>query len=264
MRGVWFSVLCLAAAAFAARAPVDVQSIVQRSVAANDADFRAQPQYSYDVREAGPDGVKTYEVRMILGSDYRKLIAENGEPLSPEEQKKEERKLADEIAKRRAESPADRRDRIAKYERDRRRDHAMMQELTKAFNFRLLGTQKLGAFQCYVLRATPRPGYQPPNRDTEVLPGMEGRMWIDTKTFQWVKVEARVVHPVSIEGFLAEVEPGTRFELEKMPVGDGIWLPKHFAMRSDARILHLFSKKDHEDDTFFDYRKGGPVQADGR
>lgn len=41
-------------------------------------------------------------------------------------------------------------------------------------------------------------------------------------------VEATVIHPVSIEGFLAQVEPGTQFKLEKMPVADGIWLPKHF------------------------------------
>jgi len=30
---------------------------------------------------------------------------------------------------------------------------------------------------------------------------MEGKLWIDEKTFQWVKVEATVIRPVSIEGF---------------------------------------------------------------
>lgn len=53
-----------------------------------------------------------------------------------------------------------------------------------------------------------------------MLRGMEGELWIDEATFQWVKVQARVIRPVSIEGFLARVEPGTRFELEKMPVAD--------------------------------------------
>jgi hypothetical protein len=47
---------------------------------------------------------------------------------------------------------------------------------------------------------------------------MQGKLWIDKDSFQWVKVEAQVMHPVSIEGFLAKVEPGTHFELEKEPV----------------------------------------------
>jgi hypothetical protein len=59
----------------------------------------------------------------------------------------------------------------------------------------LLGEQKLGPYDVYVLRATPRPGYHPPNRDTQVLTGMQGMLWIDRNTCQWVKVEAWVVHP---------------------------------------------------------------------
>ena len=47
---------------------------------------------------------------------------------------------------------------------------------------------------------------------------MEGTLWIDRDTFQWVKVEAQVTRPVKIVGFLAEVEPGTHFELEKKPI----------------------------------------------
>jgi hypothetical protein len=66
---------------------------------------------------------------------------------------------------------------------------------------------------------------------------MRGKLWIEKRTLQWEKGEAQVIHPVSIAGFLAQVEPGTHFELEKMPVEDGIWFPKHFAMSSLARVL---------------------------
>ena len=84
---------------------------------------------------------------------------------------------------------------------------------------------------------------------------MQGRLWIDQKTYQWVKVEARVVRPVSIDGFLAKVEPGTHVELEKKPVSDGIWLPAHFSMESSARILSIIRHKRQEDDTYFGYTK---------
>ena len=137
----------------------------------------------------------------------------------------------------------------------------MMEQLVDAFNFKLLGEQKLDGFDVYVLSAKPRPGYQPPNIETKALTGMRGKLWIDKKTFQWVKVTAEVVHPVTIEGFLATIEPGTRFELEKMPVADGVWLPKHFAMRSRARILFFFPRKQQEDETYFDYQRLTPESS---
>jgi hypothetical protein len=90
---------------------------------------------------------------------------------------------------------------------------------------------------------------------------MEGKLWIDKKTYQWVKVEATVIHPVSIAGFLAQVEPGTRFELEKMPVTDSLWLPKHFAMKSQARVLFFFTRKSQADETYYGYQKATPIQA---
>jgi len=69
-------------------------------------------------------------------------------------------------------------------------------------------------------------------------------LWIDTKTLQWVKVEAHVVRPVAIEGFLARVERGTYFELEKAPLSDGTWQFEHFAM------LFLFNHRSAVDETY--------------
>ena len=132
-----------------------------------------------------------------------------------------------------------------------------MEQLTKAMDFVFVGEQKLGGYDVYVLKATPRAGYRPPNMDCEVLTGMQGKLWIDKKTFQWVKVQAQVIQPVSIEGFLAEVEPGTRFELEKMPIDDGIWLPRHYAMKANAKVLFLFRHKSQAEETYYGYRKRG-------
>ncbi|MFZ0537399.1 MAG: hypothetical protein WAM47_11070, partial [Candidatus Sulfotelmatobacter sp.] len=105
--------------------------------------------------------------------------------------------------------------------------------------------------------------YRPPNMETEALTGMEGKLWIDRASFQWVKVEAQVMHPVSIAGFLAQVEPGTHFELEKQPVAPDIWLPRHFAMKAHAKILFVIPHRDQEDDTYFDCHKAGPGTGSG-
>jgi hypothetical protein len=255
-RAALLLVFC-AVSAFCARA--DVETIIQRSVAANQEDWKSSPDYSYFERDRDDGGTKTYRDVMLVGSPYRYLVAVNGRPLSPEDQKKERQKLEQVVRDRQSESPQEREERLREFQKDRDRDHLMMEQLVDAFNFKLLGQQKMDGFEVYVLAARPRPGYQPPNIETEALTGMQGKLWIDAKTFQWVKVEAEVVHPVAVEGFLARIEPGTRFELEKMPVASGVWLPKHFAMTSRARILFLFTRKQREDETYFDYQRGNSI-----
>jgi len=233
----------------------DVVDIIQRSVEATNRDWKAAPEYDYFQRVQEEDGTKTYDVMMILGSPYERLFAVNGKPLTATQQLEEQEKLAKVIAKRRSESPQERDERVANYIKERKRDQSLMQQLTQAFEFKMEGRQKLGTRDVYVLRATPRPGYQPPDMEAEVLTGMQGRLWIDKSTFQWVKVEAQVIHPVTIEGFLARVEPGTRFELEKMPVDDAIWLPKHFGMKSRSKLVFRFAHRTQEQATYWGYRK---------
>ena len=235
--------------------PPSVRTIIQRSLDANQRDWNAAPQYSYRERD-GPEGAsKTYEVRMILGSPYRRLVAVDGEPLSVVEQSQEQQQLREAEKRRRSETATQHETRTAEYERERKRDHILMNELTKAFKFRYIGQSNIDGHDVYVLKATPRSGYRPPNSESQVLTGMGGTLWIDTATFQWVKVEAHVLRPVFIGGFLARVQPGTHFELEKAPVETSVWLPSHFAMRSHAKILFFFDHRSQESDTYFDYRK---------
>jgi hypothetical protein len=248
-------VLLAAVAGLAQAAQPDAKEIIHNSVLANQRDFEADPHYNFKERDRNQNGDKTYQVTMVDGSPYYRVIALNGKPLTSDQERQQSSKEAAEMQKRRVESQSDRQKRIQKYERDRQRDHAMMGQLTIAFNFTLVGQHTVKGRPVWVLRATPKPGYQPTNRDTQVLKGMQGELWIDQRTFQWVRVTAQVIEPVSIEGFLATVEPGTRFELEKAPVGDGaVWFPEHFSSRANAKILGVWNHREHEDNAFWDYQ----------
>jgi hypothetical protein len=113
-----------------------------------------------------------------------------------------------------------------------------------------------------VFEATPRPGYVPKSMQMQVLPGMKGKLWVDQTSFRWVKVQAEVVKPVSIAGFLARVEPGTRFELQERPINPGIWLAHLFTMHSGAKILFLISKSSEANETHFKYKPNGTLSID--
>lgn len=248
--------LTFANPAFSFASQPDAQTIIQRSTEANERDWNALPEYDcFERDEQAGQPAKTYKNLMIFGSPYQELVAINGKPLSASQQQEQKEKLQAAIASRRQESAQERSQRVAEYQKTRDRNHLLMRELVRAFDFKVVGHQELNGYKVYVLAATPRPGYQPPSRDAKVLTGMQGKLWIDEQSFQWVKVEAEVIHSVSIEGFLAKVDPGTRFELEKMPVGDGIWLPKHFMVKSKAKVFFFFTRRFQENQTYYGYHK---------
>ncbi len=237
----------------------DVRTIMARSVEASGADWAAAPQFDFTEQDRILGGTVTYQVRMIFGTPYYYKILKNGRPLPPDQARQERAKLQAAIADRRSESPEETAERMTSYLKTRKRDHLLMSQLSKAFDFTFLREDVIGPFRTWVLKAVPLPGYRPPNIETQVLSGMNGTLWIDSKTYQWVKVEAHVVRPVTIAGFVARVEPGTYFELEKAPITAGIWLPRHFSMRSRAGILFLFSHRSQVDETYFGYRPLDPL-----
>lgn len=255
----FLALLAVSSAAVFAAQQSSVHTIIEKSVETNRADFEGAPHFNYKERDRDSDGKgsKTYQVTMIEGTPYQRLIEVNGKPLSAAQNADEMKKEEQEAAHRRAESLEQKKKRIADYEKGRQQDHDMMEQLTKAFDFKLIGTRKLGPLSVWQLKATPRHGYNPPNMHARVLTGMQGQLWIDQKTYQWVKVTAQVIQPVSIEGILARVEPGTRFELEMAPVGGGIWQTTHFSMKSEAKVMVLFKHNGQEDSTYFDYQRLG-------
>jgi hypothetical protein len=235
-------------------APPDAATITERSVDAMRRDWQAAEEYDHFERDREKDGSKTWHVLMIEGSAYRRLTAVNDKPLPADDEQQEQQKLREEVASRCGESADERAERIAKYRKERDRNRRMIGELTKAFTFAVAGKRRVRDRQTWVLNASPRPDYEPPDMETKALTGMEGKLWIDSATFEWVRVEAHVVRPVSIEGFLATVEPGTVFELERAPVAKGIWLPAHFSVRSKARILGLIGHNTRDEETYTDYQ----------
>ena len=129
---------------------------------------------------------------------------------------------------------------------------ALLDEMAKAFDFKRVGQQKIDGHVVYVLQATPRPGYEPESRETKLLTGMKGTLWIDKDTDQWVRVEAEAIKPVWMGWFIAKVLPGTRFSLEQVQVMNRVWLPEHFSVEVRAKIL-WWQKNYAHTETYYDY-----------
>jgi hypothetical protein len=238
-------------------ADVDVNDLIRRAVAATQADWQTAPRYQYQERDVKGKKVATYEVTMIEGSPYYRVIARNDRPLPPEEERQEKAKFQAEVRKRRQESPAQRAKRVAAYQRERDEDHLFLKEMAEAFTYRLLGDGLIDGHSVFVVEAAPSSAYQPPNEKAKVLTHMQGRLWIDKTEYQWRKVEAKVTAPVSLY-LIAHVGPGTRFVLEQMPVARNLWLPKRFAMRTKVTVFGVPHERS-EEETYSNYR---PIQTE--
>lgn len=246
-------------------AELSPDEIVRKSVAVNEKDWLEAPLFSHADRtiERKDDQTtdRTFAVVMMEGSPYRRLIAVNGQPLSPVRQRQEDQKEARERARRRAETAAERDVRIRKYQKERDQDHLLMVQMAVAFTFHLVGEEIVEGRPCYILDAEPKPDYKPVNHEAKVLTGMRGRIWIDKEQFHWAKVQAEVVRPVSFGGFVAKVAPGTKFVLETEPVNGEIWQPKEFSVQVCASIL-FWQHNSSTTEQFSDYRSGN-VAANG-
>jgi len=248
--------LGLALSAMWAGALPGTDDIVRKSVANTEADWNRAPEYNFterDVVTRNGRSSKTYRVVMIDGSPYNELIAANGKPLGAEQAGVQTRMLQQAILNRRRETAAQRQRRIARYMRERRQDNALLEQMFQAIDFRLTGEATVDGRRCFVLEGTPRPGYRPVSRDTRVLKGMRGRLWIDEQQYQWVKVQAEVFRPVAFGLFIAQVEPGTEFTLEQRPIADHLWLPSHFTVRVKAKLLRYWSRDSTDDETYWNY-----------
>ncbi len=156
-----------------------------------------------------------------------------------------------ETSRRESQSKADRAARIAKYQQDRQSEHLLMNEMTRAFRFQLVGQDTIDGHPAYVLDATPRADYEPPNQKARVLTGMKGELWIDTEQYHWVKVEAEVIHPVNFGFFIAKVRQGTRFELEQPVEPERV--DAGVARTVNAKILGIKSYRSRDEESYSDY-----------
>lgn len=234
--------------------------LMQHSAQLTRSDWQHVVDFDYCVTIRDGEQTRTYAGSMLEGSPFEQLVAVNGVPVSEQRLREETAAIGGEDKRRRRESTEERTQRIAQYEKEQQRNQTLLNELIKAFQFEWTGTAAIDGWQTDVFRVTPLASYRPRGIETQVLTGMEGTLWMDQKSYRWVHAEAEVIHPVSIVGFLARVERGTRFMLDERPVAGGTWLMSHFVLHSKTRILFLFSSSSTSDYSYFHYVPRGTLK----
>jgi hypothetical protein len=253
------------AAACTLTAAQDPREIVRRSVQLMDHNLAIARNYTFlersETRELDSDAhVKTrkimlYDVTILEGSPYRRLVGKDDRPLSLEEERTEQKKLADSIAQRQKETPAERARRIADWEKKRQREREPLDEVPDAFEFRISGEGKIDGRDAWIVEGTPRPGYHARSNLAKLFPKFRGRLWIDKADYQWVKTEAEVTDTISWGLFVARLSKGAQLNIEMTRVNDEVWLPKRIEAKASARLALVKKYRIESDTSFSNYRK---------
>jgi hypothetical protein len=199
--------------------------------------------------------VKTYDVGFYYGEEYSRLIMKDDKPLDDKEKKKEDEKLEKFLAKLRNESEEQRQKRNDKEKKEREESRAYRLDVANAYDFRIVGEEELEGVNTWVIEAAPRKDFKPTQPHADMLKKIEGKMWIDKKEYNWIRVEAEATDTISFGLFLFRIHPGSRFKLQQMHLNDEVWLLRHLYINGGARIALLKNEAIEQEDTFSNYKK---------
>ncbi len=249
----------------------DARAIILRSAERDQNDLEARRDYTFltlteqrNLDDAGNRKKvesRTHEVLVLYGRPYQRLIAKDGKPLPPDEDRKERGKMDKEISRREKESAKEKEKRTREESRNLRQQREILRDVADAFDFRVVGEEEVDGFATWVIQAEPLPGYRPRSKDTKILPNVRGKLWITKDEYRWVRVDAEVVRRISIGLVLARLNPGTTVSFEQRRVHDEIWMPSQVHVRAVGRLALLKKFNAEVLVTYSDYRK---FQSDSR
>jgi hypothetical protein len=187
--------------------------------------------------------------------------ANDGKPLSPEEQAAELKRL-----QRFVENPDELHRKHDREKEDAERTARIVKALPDAFVYEYgetaVGTKGVGQPGDPLVRLNfrPKPDYQPPSRVEQVLTGMQGYLLIDAKANRIAKIDGTLMKEVGFGwGILGHLDRGGHFLVEQGDAGHGQWEITHMDLGFTGKVLLFKSLNIQSDETFSDFR---PVPQD--
>jgi hypothetical protein len=247
----------IAAGAFAQ----DANEIIRRATDRDFTNFENRKNYTYlertEFRQYNGKGklskteVETNEILILDGQPYEKLVAKNDKPLSAKDAAKEDRKLDQELEKRKRQSASEKK----KLEKERLEEQKYLHEFMEAFDFKIVGEEAVSGKPSWILSVTPKPGYKPKDSQAKMFTKLKGKVWIDKGEYHWVKAEGEAIDTLSFGLFLFRVAPGAKLSFEQVRVNEEVWLPARITVRAEAKIALLKKMQAEIDITYRDYKK---------
>jgi hypothetical protein len=203
------------------------------------------------------ESVKVFEVYPGLDGEerYRRLIEENGRPLSREKLEKQDREHKKDVDEyvRRSTREADRQRRDE--EKRRRRYSAAVDDLFRIYDIKMVRRERIDGHDTILATLAPN-GVKPRTDDGRIMTHFKARAWVSESDYELVRVEIEAIKDLSFGmGLLARVHKGTQASFERRKVNNEVWLPAKVTWIASGRLLLFRRLRLRGISEFFGYRK---------
>lgn len=210
------------------------QALVDRALANewNAAGDTSHPR-RYQLRKTNPRVTTAREILETKDGEVARLIAINGQPLSPAAEADEEARLNELLG-----DPGKQQRRKQAEDEDSGRALKVLRALPSAFVYQDAGPGEgpTGKVEKFTFR--PDPKFEPLDLETEILPAMTGEIWIDPVHLRVTRLEGHLQQDVDFGwGILGRLNKGGWIVIEQADVGEGLWRTVHFQMQMSGRVV---------------------------
>lgn len=181
---------------------------------------------------------ETRSLSFYKGFRISRLIEKNGKPLSTNDQEKEDREAAKQVAdieKRIAEK--EKREQIS-MSKSNSQDGERRITLADALRNSLLVNPRRERFagrDVIVFDYEPDPKAKPKTRTEQIFALCTGAVWVDATSKQVVRLDAELTK--SLGNFIAKAKRGASFTLENEFVNNEVWLPSRADINFQVKVL---------------------------
>jgi hypothetical protein len=248
-------------AAAASASPSDSESpiaivraaVAHEVVAANDNSIK----HMFRARKQTPQGSQTRLYVETQQAMVGMTIAYNDLPLTPEQLKAEENRLAG-----MASNPEQLHHKHSQESETAERTLRIVKAFPDAFLYEkdetVMGTAEEGrpGGELVRLKFRPNPDYRPPSHVEDVLVGMAGVIMIDPVECRIAKIDGTLFKEVSFGwGILGHLDKGGHFLVVQRDVGDDTWNISRMSLAFTGKILLFKTLAIRSDEVFSDFRR---------
>jgi len=191
--------------------------------------------------------IRESEVFHIAGAEVKRLTARDGQPLSPEEQKKEDRRFNKEFDEQISKEAGFARH-PDKRERRQAKDEQRLSDILRAIRFCNPRRERFRGQEVIAVDFGPNPDYKPQKLMEKIAQKLAGVVWIDEQARDVARLEAHFIDSAKFGGgVVASIDKGSRFVFEQAKVNGEVWLPVYDEVHFGGRLLFLKSKANQID-----------------
>ncbi len=196
-------------------ASADDLALIERASANELAELESPKPYQYQERLDWNWGSETRSVIETEEGRADRIVLFGGEPLSPEQQAKQQHRLEKFLADHDAVK-----NELKDQKSETQRRARMVKAFPKAFFFDFAGAEK-GLLR---FNFRPDPEFSPKDRETQMYRGMEGSVWIEPAQERIARIEGELVKDVSFGwGIVGHLYKGGIYEIAQTQLSPGQW-----------------------------------------